>query len=574
MRIAVKRKERLLNQINLQSLDITDIPAPPKGALDVVHACNQDEMDAARISELVTQVPSLAAELLRLSNSAYFGLVSEVDSIARAVTLIGHKALRNIALCIAIKSALKPEQLPTFPISEFWEAALRRGVSARVLAAETTQDRDAGFTVGLLQDFGLLVMFYLNPKVMHEWGRLSVLTPDTQYGLEQQLFSITHDRVGLQLAQAWELPEEIAQTMGHKHQRLLAASDNSPSELCKLAECADWMAAVFTSDDRRAAVRQSRALLADYYGISAERSDRLMEQVVTGMHEAAAAFGFDVGQQADYAALIGEASLHLVEDNLDFQQMNWHLEHLLKERDMVAAELQRELDLAREVQRSLLPDESGEIDGIAGLNVSARAVSGDFYDFYRLHDGKVAFCIADVSGKGMNAALLMAKASSLFHCLGRSMHNPSKLLSILNREIFETSIRGMFVTMLVGVFDRESLKVQIANAGHLPAILMRGDKFDSEYPAQAPPLGVLADVRFPLEELQLTPDRQLYLYTDGLLEAKVSGGQRLEREGLLRLFSCHADLPPALCLQYIVRDLFSSGSLVEDDLTLLRLQSS
>src|SRR5690606_3415974 len=143
-----------------------------------------------------------------------------------------------------------------------------------------------------------------------------------------------------------------------------------------------------------------------------------------------------------------------------FQEMNWQLEQILRERDRVAAELARELELAREGQRSLLPAEGGETRGVVGLNLSAREASGDFYDFYRLHTGQVAFCIADVSGKGMNAAMLMAKSSSLYRCLGKSILDPSRLLAMLNREILETSIRGMFVTMSAGIFDPESRRVR------------------------------------------------------------------------------------------------------------------
>lgn len=561
-----------MDLISLDDLDITELPMPPQGVLAVVHACARNEMDATRISELITQVPSLSAELLRISNTAYFGFSGEVTSIARAVTLIGHRVLRNVALCIALKATLKSDQLPAFPVAEFWEAALRRGVCARILAAETAHDKEAGFTVGLLQDFGLLVMFYLNPKVTNEWSRLSELTPDSRYDLEQQLFNTTHDRVGLQLAQAWLLPEEFTIAMGYHHRGTPAEIDKSSVELCKLAQCADWMSAVFTSDNRREAIKQSRSLLLDYYGISSEQSNDLMAQVAVSMNKAASAFRFDLGEQVDFEDLIGEANLHLVEENLSFQQMNWHLEHTLKERDKIASELNKELDLAREVQRSLLPGESDNLEGVAGLNVSAKVVSGDFYDFYKLRNGKVAFCIADVSGKGMNAALLMAKASSLFHCLGKSIHDPSKLLAMLNREILETSIHGMFVTMLAGVFDPESRVVKIANAGHLPAILMRGGTFDSEYPAMAPPLGVIPEAIFPLDELRLTSNMHLYLYTDGLLEAKVNGEQRLEREGLLQLFSLYSDIPPAMRLLHIVTDVRSRGGRVDDDMTILLLK--
>ncbi|MCP4492619.1 MAG: HDOD domain-containing protein [Gammaproteobacteria bacterium] len=557
----------------LDTLDITELPSPPQGALAVVHACSQDDMDAERLGDLVQEVPTLAVELLRLANSSYFGFSSAVSSIPHAVALIGHKGLKNIALCIAMKSSLRPHQMPAFPIAEFWESALRRGVCGRILAGKTKIDRDTGFSTGLLQDFGLLVMFYLSPQTIPEWDHLSTLNPDSRYRLEQQLFGTTHDCVGNELARAWGLPATLARTIGCHHNDSDQQTTESSVQLCKLAQCVDWMASAFTAENRRQAIRQSRKLLSDQFGLSHDAANEIMSQVSDDMLEVALAFDIDVAEQASFESLIGESHLHLVQENLDFQQMNWHLEQSLEERDKIADELNRELELAREVQRSLLPTLSSELGEIVGLNLSAKAVSGDFYDYYRLADGRIAFCIADVSGKGMHAAILMAKASTLFRCIGKSIHNPSRLLSILNREIMETSIHGMFVSMVAGVFDPDTRKLLISNAGHLPPVVMRGACFDTEYPAEAPPLGVTGDIGFSLVELTLDRGKQLYLYTDGLPEAWLDEGERLQHHGMLNLFGRYAAIAREQRLQYLVKHIRDNGGWFDDDLTVLLLES-
>ena len=100
-------------------------------------------------------------------------------------------------------------------------------------------------------------------------------------------------------------------------------------------------------------------------------------------------------------------------------------------------------------------------------------VSGDFYDHFELPDGTIAFAIGDVSGKGLNASLLMAQTASLFRCLGKTMRDPARLMSILNREICETVSRGMFVTMVAGLYDPATGQLRFANAGHLPPLVRR-----------------------------------------------------------------------------------------------------
>ena len=555
----------------LETLKPSELPAPPQEALRLVHAGTQEGVDARDLGDIICRDPGLAAELLRLANSAYFGFASEIASIPRAVTVIGQRALRNLVLCLAMRDALRAEQLPAFPVEAFWEAALRRAVCARCLAAAVRLDEETSFTAGLLQDFGLLVMFHVMPHRISEWQHLHRATPEARLDLERQLFHTTHEEVGLQLANNWHLPAELGTAMGFHHAGPPEAVPESTARLCRVAICADWMAAVFTAEDKRLAVRECRRLLEAHFGLGVEQCDALLDRVATDMQEAAGAFGFQVGEQLEFGAVLREANMRLLEENLSFQEINWQLEQILRERDRMAAELARELELAREVQRSLLPAEGGETHGVVGLNLSAREVSGDFYDFYTLHTGQVAFCIADVSGKGMNAAMLMAKTSSLYRCLGKSILDPSRLLAMLNREILETSIRGMFVTMTAGVYDPVTGRVRLANAGHLPTLEFKGRRLLREYPADAPPLGIVPEADFPGVDFCLE-DHSLYLYTDGLLEARLSSGRRLEREGLLDLLARYSDAAPVERLQQIVAAVRDESRVMEDDLTLLMIE--
>ena len=555
----------------MDTLKPTELPAPPREALRLVHACTQEGVDARGLGEIICRDPTLAAELLRVANSAYFGFASEIATIPRAVTVIGQRALRNLVLCLSMRDALRAEQLPAFPVEQFWEAALRRAVCARCLAALMRFDMEACFTVGLLQDFGLLVMFHLMPHRISEWQGLHEATPAARLDLERQLFQTTHEEVGRQLAQNWNLPAELATPMGAHHASAPEGTPDATLRLCKVAECADWMAAVFTAGDKRLAVRECRRLLDEHFSVTVEQCDALLDQVSGHIQEAATAFGFQVGEQPGFGEVLRQANMCLLEENLSFQEINWQLEQILRERDRVAAELTRELELAREVQRSLLPAEGGESHGVVGLNLSAREVSGDFYDFYRLKTGQVAFCIADVSGKGMNAAMLMAKTSSLYRCLGKSIADPSRLLTMLNHEILETSIRGMFVTMAAGLYDPDTGRVRLASAGHLPALVMHGRRLIREVPAAAPPLGIVPEAEFPSVDFCLE-DHTLYLYTDGLLEARLATGRRLEREGLLELLARYSGAAPVERLQQIVAAVRGDSGEVEDDLTLLMIE--
>ncbi len=237
--------------------------------------------------------------------------------------------------------------------------------------------------------------------------------------------------------------------------------------------------------------------------------------------------------------------------------------------------LARELELAAEIQRSLLPEARDDAFPLHGVNIPARTVSGDFYDYFELEDGRICFNLGDVSGKGMNAALLMAKTASLFRCLGKTIHQPGRLMAAINEEICETASRGMFVTMVGGIFDPRSGIVRIANAGHEPPLFFDGAGHCASFEAEAPPLGIttfLADGdRYPENEFQLE-NGSFYIFTDGVTEGYQADGSELEVDGLIQILKAGADKPAAQRLADVVAAIQGGGGALRDDTTLLCLE--
>ena len=230
--------------------------------------------------------------------------------------------------------------------------------------------------------------------------------------------------------------------------------------------------------------------------------------------------------------------------------------------------MQRELDLAREIQRDLLPPQPAADFPAHGLNLPAFEVSGDFYDFFLLGDGRIAWGLGDVSGKGMNAAMLMAKTISLFRCLGKTVHEPARLLAMLNDELAETASRGMFVTMAAGVFDPASGEVIFANAGHQPPLYRRANGVFRELLESSTPLGIVSGMDYADQRLQLDGGR-LYVFTDGVTEGWEADGRMLELAGLQGLLDKYAAQPPARQLAGVADALARPGVRLRDDLTLL-----
>jgi len=268
---------------------------------------------------------------------------------------------------------------------------------------------------------------------------------------------------------------------------------------------------------------------------------------------------FDSGDQQFLQVLAGMVSLAV---------HNAQMTEALVEQER----MQRELDLAREIQRNLLPDSPPADFPLQGLNLPAFEVSGDFYDFFTLADGRIAWGLGDVSGKGMNAAMLMAKTISLFRCLGKTEHDPARLLSTLNDEIAETASRGMFVTMAAGVFDPASGEVVFANAGHQPPLFRSHTGEYRELEESSPPLGVLSGMSYAVQRLRLDGGR-LYLFTDGVTEGWAEEGRMLELDGLKALLDKQSSQPASEQLAAVSAALVRPGVRLRDDLTLLVIGS-
>ena len=237
--------------------------------------------------------------------------------------------------------------------------------------------------------------------------------------------------------------------------------------------------------------------------------------------------------------------------------------------------LRRELELAADIQRNLLPRRQPEPYPVCGVNRAARSVSGDFYDIFTLSDGRIAFNIADVSGKGINAALLMAKTSSLYRCLGKTIDDPSVLLARINRELCETGTRGMFVTMIGGVYDPTTSTVYIANAGHEPALELSSEA-TRRYGAQVPPLGIAAelvpDAGFPVTEIALNGST-LCIFTDGVTECRAGNGQMLGASGFEGMLRTFAEAPLEQRLARLLEALERPDAALHDDLTIVLIEA-
>ena len=200
------------------------------------------------------------------------------------------------------------------------------------------------------------------------------------------------------------------------------------------------------------------------------------------------------------------------------------------------AAVDRELTIAHDIQMALLPKpfpEHSNID-LYATQSPARDVGGDLYDYFE-HEGRLVFCIGDVSGKGVPAALLMAVMKSMFRSEAHRVDSAAEIVGTMSHNLCEEYKGGDFVTMFVGILDLTTGRLDYCNAGH-EAPLVAGQPLDIK---RNLPVGALSDWSYEGQQTQLKPGDMLFLYTDGLSEAKNSTGELLGRKRVQQLASEH-----------------------------------
>jgi Amt family ammonium transporter len=259
------------------------------------------------------------------------------------------------------------------------------------------------------------------------------------------------------------------------------------------------------------------------------------------------------------------------------------LEQSEKQKNKWKNRVSKEIKLAMDVQKRLMPKRDMDHYPIFGINIPAREISGDFYDFY-LHDDEVYFTLSDVSGKGVNAGMVMAKAITLFKIFAKQKFKPNEILFEMNNDLNETNPTGTFITSIVGRYNLKSDLVEISNAGHQPALLRNGKEF-KEFPSSSIPLAVTKhrdESVYKLESFNLNSGR-IYCFTDGFSECMNENMKEIGIDGVKELIIKHQNLSlkkelegateeirlKSLKKDSVERGIRENNDILDDDLTII-----
>jgi len=293
--------------------------------------------------------------------------------------------------------------------------------------------------------------------------------------------------------------------------------------------------------------------------------------------------------------LVGFIGLGFKSDSNDFNAEEYSMLMSIASQVAIAAEnlqlleeniekhrLERELGMARRVQKGLLPR---EIPTTPGLEIAARSkfcleVAGDYYDIIKIDDRRAVVAIGDVSGKGAAAALLMSNIQASFRIavgIGSGASNPNSVFNIsdlvyrINNLIFNNTPPDQFITFFVGVYDSDKGIFEYVNAGHNPPMILLGEGKIEMLDKGGLLLGAMPDMQYEQGSLNLQKDDLIFLYTDGVSEAENADGEMFGEDRIQAILKKYRDLPPAEILTRLEEQVqqFIVNIPLSDDFTTL-----
>lgn len=233
----------------------------------------------------------------------------------------------------------------------------------------------------------------------------------------------------------------------------------------------------------------------------------------------------------------------------------------------------REMDIARQVQSKLFPQSVPHMKTleIAGTCTQTRAVGGDYYDYVELGPGHLGLVVADVAGKGISAALLMANLqANLRSQYALALENLPLLLKRVNHLFYENTEPSHYTTMFFGCYDDDSRRLVYANCGHCPPLLLRNNGSSQQLSATATVLGLFPEWECSISEAQLQPGDILALYSDGVTEASNAAEEEFGDSRLQQVIQSNKNLPLTDMLAKLLEDLFRfSAGKQSDDVTVI-----
>ncbi len=340
-----------------KTVDINSLklPSPPAIAVKLLNEVRKEDSSFEELSRIISSDPALTAKILSLVNSSFYALPYKVDSLEKAVSIIGVDALKNIALSFMIATNLMKSKEKGFDFMHFWRRSVTNAVTAEIFAKEISKKTDNTFVTALLMDIGVIILFISMPEEYQAVLDEKRICGRPLIECERKILGIDHQLIGSELLKKWGLPESIYLPIHYHHEPKFPQDLKDTVGILKVA---DLMSSFYHSDRGLDKLDRLRNYLQKEFGKPQEFTTQFIDTAAEKTLEALSAFDIDSGSMKPYSELLLEANEELGKLNRSYEQIVLQLRREKERAESLAMELKE----ANERLRTL-----AFRDGLTGL---------------------------------------------------------------------------------------------------------------------------------------------------------------------------------------------------------------
>ncbi|NNL76715.1 MAG: GGDEF domain-containing protein [Desulfobacterales bacterium] len=336
--------------------DDIQIPSPPSIAVRILDAVKKDEASFDELAKIISSDPALSAKILKVTNSSFYALPQKIDSIPKALSVLGTHTLKNIALSFVIAKGVRGPSEGMFDFDFFWKRALTAAVSADILSPVISDKNEDIFVTALLQDIGITIMYLCRTgdylKVLDEKRISSAAIEEA----EKKIFGFDHQELGSEVLKHWGIPETIYEPVRYHHKY-----DDSPQKfrmVSNLLLLSDKMSSVYHGTRSAEKFQDIKSIICNDFGVNEADLESLVDSVAERSVEIFSFFEIDPGNMKPFSQILQEANKELGKLNLTYEQLIVELKQAKEKAEKFAQGLKDANEKLRELALR---------DGLTGL---------------------------------------------------------------------------------------------------------------------------------------------------------------------------------------------------------------
>jgi len=313
------------------------LPSPPAIALRILEAVKKNDASFTDLARIIEVDPALTAKILKVSNSSFYSMASQVNTIEKALSVLGLNVTKNIALSFVIAKELVVPVDGGFDFNYFWKRAVTSAVSAELLAARLSYRNDDLFVSALLQDIGVLILYLCRADEYRQVLDEKRVSGRPILDIEQRIFGFDHQEVGAELLLEWGLPETFAETIRHHHD-----SEGCPEKLRMQVALLHWssmLTSIYFGSQSVEKGQQLKTEICPRYKIKEEEIDLLIDEVAEKSVEILSFFEIDPGDMKPFSIILQDANEELRRINLSYEQVVMQAKQARQKAEELATEL-------------------------------------------------------------------------------------------------------------------------------------------------------------------------------------------------------------------------------------------